>query len=389
MLFVWVQVAHSFDVPARRDLLFSLAGSAEPHGGGRRPGHRPRASASTSWPGSASACWGLIAMWSSASDGGRISARGVVATLVAVVRRRPPPSSSSSRRPRHVAGRSTSSPRAGAGGSVGVPGGLAGRRRGRRPARPGPGSPAGRTRVGGYLGFANQPRHGAARRPRATPSCMRVRAQRPSYWIGETFDTWEGESWTAATSAAQRPSARGLALRPPRSPSARSPRRPERPADLLHRAVHRRTWCSTPTSAARGLVPDPEALRLRRRHHRLAHRARARGHLHRRVGREHAHARRSCERDDGPRDGAPCRSVAGGVRAAAPPLPAGPGPGRVDHRRRARPPTTRCRRSSPGSARTPTTPPTSLRCRPAPTPSTSSSSATGPGSASRSPRRWP
>jgi transglutaminase-like putative cysteine protease len=24
---------------------------------------------------------------------------------------------------------------------------------------------------------------------------MRVRAQRPSYWIGETFDTWDGQSW--------------------------------------------------------------------------------------------------------------------------------------------------------------------------------------------------
>ena len=28
---------------------------------------------------------------------------------------------------------------------------------------------------------------------------MRVRAQRPSYWIGETFDTWDGQNWKVPT----------------------------------------------------------------------------------------------------------------------------------------------------------------------------------------------
>jgi hypothetical protein len=32
---------------------------------------------------------------------------------------------------------------------------------------------------------------------------MLVRAQRPSYWVGETFNTWNGESWSATKSATQ------------------------------------------------------------------------------------------------------------------------------------------------------------------------------------------
>ena len=28
---------------------------------------------------------------------------------------------------------------------------------------------------------------------------MWVRAQRPSLWVGETFDSWNGQSWTAST----------------------------------------------------------------------------------------------------------------------------------------------------------------------------------------------
>jgi protein-glutamine gamma-glutamyltransferase len=34
---------------------------------------------------------------------------------------------------------------------------------------------------------------------------MQVRAQRPSYWVGETFDTWQGESWTESQQAPRRP----------------------------------------------------------------------------------------------------------------------------------------------------------------------------------------
>ena len=75
VLFVWVQVAHAFDVPARRDLAFSLAGVGQPHGRGRGPGQ------STSALGVYVLVWlacgltGLVAMWGSASEGGRLRAR--------------------------------------------------------------------------------------------------------------------------------------------------------------------------------------------------------------------------------------------------------------------------------------------------------------------------
>ena len=57
--------------PTRPGLLPGRLG--QPHGGGRGPGHRPRASASTSLVWLAFGLAGLVAMWSSASDGGRIA----------------------------------------------------------------------------------------------------------------------------------------------------------------------------------------------------------------------------------------------------------------------------------------------------------------------------
>src|SRR5580658_4179599 len=84
MLFVWIQVAHAFDVPARRDLAFSLAGSASLMA-------VAAAQAIDLSFGVYVLAWlacgltGLVAMWSSASGGGRLRARGVLATLVAVV----------------------------------------------------------------------------------------------------------------------------------------------------------------------------------------------------------------------------------------------------------------------------------------------------------------
>ena len=57
------------------------------------------------------------------------------------------------------------------------------------------GSPAGPTRVGGYLGFAAS-LNTALRGTLGNALVMQVRAQRPSYWVGETFDTWQGESWS-------------------------------------------------------------------------------------------------------------------------------------------------------------------------------------------------
>jgi transglutaminase-like putative cysteine protease len=193
VLFVWVQVAHAFDVPARRDLSFSLAGSASLMA-------VAAAQATDISFGSYVLAWltfgivGLLAMWSSASEGGRMGRRGLVATFAtvavagcAVLIALPAP---------HVAGRVDFPANAGSGQQLPIPGALAGDGRVAQLAKPG--SPAGRSRVGGYLGFANR-LDTALRGDLGTTVVMRVRAQRPSYWIGETFNDWDGANWNAKT----------------------------------------------------------------------------------------------------------------------------------------------------------------------------------------------
>jgi transglutaminase-like putative cysteine protease len=194
MLFVWVQVAHAFDVPARRDLAFSLAGSASLMAvAAAQAVDLGFGLYALTWI--AFGLWGLVAMWGSASDGGRIRGRGLVSTVVAVsvlaaavLTLLPAP---------HVAGR-IDFPANSAGG-VGLPGagGLTGDAgKATEPAKAG--SPAGASRVGGFLGFATH-LDTALRGSLGNTVVMRVRAQRPSYWIGETFDTWDGQSWQVPT----------------------------------------------------------------------------------------------------------------------------------------------------------------------------------------------
>jgi len=193
VLFVWVQVAHAFDVPARRDLAFSLAGSASLMA-------VAAAQAIDLGFGVYVVVWlafgltALLAMWSSASEGGRLRPGGVLATLAAVVVTGsavlvilPAP---------HVAGRIDFPANAGSGTALPVQGGLAGDGKMTELAKPG--SPADATRVGGYLGFANR-LDTALRGGLGDTVVMRVRADRPSYWIGETFDSWDGANWNAPT----------------------------------------------------------------------------------------------------------------------------------------------------------------------------------------------
>ena len=192
VLFVWVQVAHAFDVPARRDLAFSLAGSASLMA-------VAAAQAIDVGFGLYVLLWlgfgltGLVSMWSSASQGGRVGSGGLLATMAAVLGAStvilvllPAP---------HVAGRIDFPSAAGSGPALPVPGSLAGDGRVAQLAQPG--SPAGRTRVGGYLGFANR-LDTALRGQLADTVVMRVRAQRPSFWVGETFDQWDGADWKGA-----------------------------------------------------------------------------------------------------------------------------------------------------------------------------------------------
>jgi len=191
VLFVWVQVAHAFDVPARRDLAFSLAGSASLMA-------VAAAQAIDLAFGVYVLVWlacglaGLLAMWSSASEGGVLRVRGVLATLASVVLAGtvvlvllPAP---------HVAGRIDFPANAGPGAPLPVPGGLAGDTKVAQLAKPG--SVADKARVGGYLGFANR-LDTALRGGLSDTVVMRVRADRPSYWVAETFDRFDGANWSA------------------------------------------------------------------------------------------------------------------------------------------------------------------------------------------------
>ncbi len=342
VLFVWVQVAHAFDVPARRDLSFSLAGSASLMA-------VAAAQAIDLAFGVYVALWlvfglaALLAMWSSASQGGRLRARGVIAALAAVVVTGttvlvvlPAP---------HVAGRIDFPSNAGPGTPVPVPGGLAGDVNVEQLAKPG--NPADATRVGGYLGFANR-LDTALRGALGNTVVMRVRADRPSYWIGETFDTWDGANWSVATTTTQL-----AAIWTTSSPFVipRTVAHPvdgaDGPADLLHRPVLAQPGVPR-RQCARGVVPGQQPLRLRRRLDRLPHRARARAPSTRCSPMWTRRLPNSC---------APRRGTAGdpaSVRrtgpATAPSLPAG----RRHWPSRSPPvrplPTTRCRASSPGSA---------------------------------------
>jgi hypothetical protein len=198
VLFVWIQVVHSFHVPARRDLLFSLGASA---------GLMAVAAAQATdlhygmyalaW--FAFGLWGLVELWSSASQSGRVSISGLATTVAAITVAAiaafvalPAP---------NVAIQIDFLARAGSGSTIAGPGALAGE--GAQPSELSrPGRQAGPTRLGGYLGFASS-LDTALRGSLGHSLVMRVRAERPSYWIAETYDHWDGQSWTTTLSSAQ------------------------------------------------------------------------------------------------------------------------------------------------------------------------------------------
>jgi hypothetical protein len=190
LLLISVLVLHSFHVPARRDLLFSLAASAGLVAvGGSQAIDLGFGLYVAGWAGFC--LWALTEMWTSASGGGRMSVPSMLCALgalsaaaAAVFLVLPAPV---------VSVRVAFLARAGLGGSVGVPGALAGDS-GAPAQLAHAGSVAGTTRVGGYLGFAKT-LDTALRGQLGDQLVMRVRANRPSYWVGETFNTWQGESW--------------------------------------------------------------------------------------------------------------------------------------------------------------------------------------------------
>jgi len=198
VLLVSVLVVHSFHVPSRRDLMFSLAASAGLMAvSGAQAIDMTFAFYVVVWAGCT--IWGLIEMWASASDGGRqaptrlgVVLATVIVAAAAVFVVLPAP---------QVAAKLNLLARAGDGGSIGVAGAMAGDT-GSPTQLSRPGTPNGPTRVGGYLGFAGS-LNTALRGTLGNTLVMLVRAQRPSYWLGETFDTWNGESWSATNGGTQ------------------------------------------------------------------------------------------------------------------------------------------------------------------------------------------
>jgi len=188
VLFAWVLCTHAFDVPSRRDVAYSLAGSAA----------LIAVAAAQSvnlalgvWVVAWVACcvWGLVAMWQSVSQTRGVPWRpvlgagllvAVVAILLVAVLPAPQVSASLIFTASGAGSGPVDSPSGLTDGSGSLPAHAA--------AAPG------RTGVGGYLGFAKS-LDTADRVALGNAVVMRVRATRPNYWVGQTFDVWTGQSW--------------------------------------------------------------------------------------------------------------------------------------------------------------------------------------------------
>jgi transglutaminase-like putative cysteine protease len=188
-----VQVVHSVDVPARRDLLFSLAASAILLAvAGAQAIDSSFAVFVVVWIGAL--VTGLTLSWRSMIGGGGAPPVGtVVGSLVVVtigaglvLTLLPAP----------VAERGLTLPASlSSFVSLTDPGALVGGSSGTQPAQPG--TPGGATGVGGYLGFA-EPLDTALRGTLGDQVVFHVRATAPGYFLGATYDHWDGESWTSS-----------------------------------------------------------------------------------------------------------------------------------------------------------------------------------------------
>ena len=188
VLFAWVLSTHSFDVPARRDVAYSLAGSAALMAvAAAQSVDLDLGVYVVAWV--VFGIWGLVAMWQSMTGtrgipwvavGAAGTAVVVLAVLLVAVLPAPKvstslifPSSSANSSPVDTPSNLTD-------GSPSLPAHAA--------------SPSGPTRVGGFLGFAQSLDTGV-RASLGNQVVMRVRASRPSFWVGQTYDTWNGQSW--------------------------------------------------------------------------------------------------------------------------------------------------------------------------------------------------
>jgi hypothetical protein len=195
VLFAWVLCTHAFDVPARRDVAYSLAGSAALMAvAAAQSVDLTLGVYVVAWV--ACGLWGLVAMWQSMAGARGIpwltlGVTGVAVVVVAalLVSFLPAPKVSASLIfPSSSANSSpVNSPSNLTDGSASLPAHAA--------------SPTGRTGVGGFLGFAKSLDTGV-RASLGNQVVLRVRAARPSFWVGQTYDYWNGQSWLQAQNPA-------------------------------------------------------------------------------------------------------------------------------------------------------------------------------------------
>ncbi len=188
VLFTWVLCTHAFDVPSRRDVAYSLAGSAALIAVAAAQSVNLALGA---WVLAWVVCcvWGLVAMWQSVSQTAGVPWRpvlgagvlvAVVALLLIAVLPAPQVSASLIFTASGSGSGPVDSPSGLTDGSASLPAHAA--------------TASGRTGVGGFLGFAKS-LDTADRIALGNEVVMRVRATRPNYWVGQTFDDWTGRSW--------------------------------------------------------------------------------------------------------------------------------------------------------------------------------------------------
>lgn len=201
-LFVWVQVLHSLHVPARRDLMFSLASSG--------------AMLSITAALSVSPLLGIwMALWAvglvlsltlayrsqltdvpalesnpaalTAGVTGSVARLVSMVVIVGMILFFVLPAARSSRAFTFPMNLPSSIP-------LPNPGGFSNPSLGNG-GQSGTGSDASNRAAFGYFGFAEQLDTGLRGRPN-DQLVMRVRAPAPAFWRGQTFDTWDGRTWT-------------------------------------------------------------------------------------------------------------------------------------------------------------------------------------------------
>ena len=208
-LFLWIQLLHAFDLTSRRDLMFTLLSSFSLVlvGGGLLASPDPSEPLPPGFS-VAMALWGVAALASlvlahrsQMAEVPDLPAVGppqrapralitvsatvvVVGLTTAVTFQLIPPAD-----PSRFGGLPA---RIGNAAPVPDPGGLS------NPTL----APGGRRTTFGYFGYARFMDLAARGRPDSTP-VMQVRAARPDFWRGQSFDIWDGRYWSMSTEAAR------------------------------------------------------------------------------------------------------------------------------------------------------------------------------------------